>query len=105
MTRQTPRWGCLTVLTVLLAGLAAPVAADDIYGSVRSSNGTPLAFATIEACRNGDRDDCLSSITDGRGRYTITGLDEGRYTVSVPGRRGSEQVDLSGSVRIDLTAD
>jgi hypothetical protein len=105
MTRQMPWCRRMTVLSALLTGLAAPVAADDIYGSVRSSNGTPLAFATIEACRNGDRDDCLSSITDGRGRYTITGLDEGRYTVSVPGRRGSEQVDLSGSLRVDLRTD
>jgi hypothetical protein len=103
--RSLRRKGAALGLVTALASLAGPAAAEDIFGSVLAANGTPVAFSEIRACRESDPDACESTVTDGRGRYTIMGLSEGRYTVSVTGRSGARQVELRGNLRLDITAE
>lgn len=89
-------------LAAFLAWLAAPLAADDIIGTVRDTRGEALAFTGIEACRDGDRDACERTVSDRRGRYSFSDLAAGRYTLSVPGRTGAQQITLNGTERVEL---
>lgn len=91
-------------VTALVASVAGPAAAEDIFGSVQAANGTPVAFTEIRACSKTDPGACESTVTDGRGRYTIMGLPAGRYTVSVTGQSGRE-VEVRGDLRVDLTTE
>ena len=96
----------LALCLALTAAMAAPATAQDIFGSVQSSDGRPLAYAEIEACKAGDPDACESTITDGRGRYTIVGLSLGAYLVSVKGDGDARRrVTLRDSIRVDLRLD
>lgn len=105
MTRRPAMPRPIVLAAVALACLATPALADDIFGTVQTRDGRPLSFTQIEACREGNGDACESSVTDGRGRYTIVGLSPGRYTVSVPGRRGGRSVNLRDSARADIRVD
>lgn len=77
-----------------------------ISGVVRSADGQPLAAARVSATNTSTRA-TRSSTTAADGRYTITGLTPGSYTVSATllGRRKASQSDVQipGASAVDFS--
>jgi hypothetical protein len=74
---------CVLLLAAIAAAPWASAAAQDanrvVTGRVRDTAGTPLADVTIRLSRDSTT---LSARTDAGGRFRVTGLRDGRYTLS-----------------------
>jgi len=74
-----------TTLTVATADCQVPVFQSfqpyTVSGTVASANGSGLAGVTVSAQRNGPSS-IVSAVTNGSGRYSLSGLPYGSYTVT-----------------------
>src|SRR2546422_9518202 len=72
---------------VLLSSTASAQQASGIAGVVRDTSGAVLPGVTVEASSPALIEKVRSAVTDGEGRYNITELRPGTYTVvfSLPG--------------------
>jgi outer membrane receptor protein involved in Fe transport len=94
---------CRPVL--LLIAFSVPVAAQtaEILGTVRDQSGTFLPGASVELRSAAGR--VLSTTTDNRGSYRLTGVESGQGVLSFSlinfaGTRGEVQVPASGSLQV-----
>ena len=80
-------WIRTGLLLVMLAGLTASVNGQgatqaSITGIVRDASGAVLPGATVEASSDVLIEKVRAGITDATGRYRITGLPPGTYTLT-----------------------
>jgi TonB-dependent starch-binding outer membrane protein SusC len=104
--RRSFRNGCLhrlraAGLALLLASLPSVTASGQtqIAGTVSSSGGTPLPGVTVRVAGSETR-----TVTDARGRYSISAPAEGVLMFSLLGRRAVEE-RIAGRTTVDIRMD
>src|SRR3712207_6275465 len=89
--------GALLALVLTLVPSAKAAAQSQVTGTVTSSGGSPLPGVTVRVAGTETR-----TVTDARGRYTISAPAEGVLMFSLLGRRAQEQ-RIQGRSTIDVT--
>jgi hypothetical protein len=109
MTRFAARV-CTGLALALLLPLAAAAQTSGIAGEVKDSSGAVLPGVTVEVASPALIEKVRSAITDGSGRYSVTSLRTGTYSVTftLPGfntikREGIELTsDFTATINADL---
>ena len=94
---------CVVSALVLIACGVPAFAQGALSGRVTGSNGQAVPGATIKVS---NADVTKGGYSDTRGRYTVKGIPDGKYTVTVScvgyQKNSSEDVDISGSATLNV---
>lgn len=94
------RAGCALLLALAASAFPALAQSGRVRGTVADEHGRPIRGATVVARNPDATPSAYETTTDDRGRFTIIGLESGRwsFTVSAPGYRPSTGDGRIGTV-------
>jgi hypothetical protein len=96
----------VTLLALLLAGLAAPVSAQStggVKGKIRNMAGERIAGASVTARQ--DSEDIRSVRSNDKGEFQLSGLKSGKYNIVFDAKGYSSGIKYSVDIKANKTVD